>query len=189
MTRLAGPVRQIGVVVRDIDAAIRHWSDVIGIGPFLVFPGLVFDDYRYRGQPAEAPLTTIAIAFSGGLQVELIQQHNQAASAYRDFLEAGHEGMQHVSPWFDSAQGYDAAYQRLREDGLCCIHEGRLGEVRFAYFAGADGAAPHLEISEAGKPGTAASNAALQHLARHWDGASPTADASAITALLQGTET
>ena len=186
MTRLAGPVRQIGVVVRDINAAIRHWSEIIGIGPFAVFPDLVFDDYRYRGQPAEAPVATIAIAFSGDVQVELIQQHNHAPSAFRDFLDAGREGMQHVSPWFDSTGSYDAAYHRLQDAGLTCIHEGRLGEVRFAYFAGADGAPPHLEISEAGKPDSAASNAALQHLARHWDGANPIADVASIAALIKG---
>jgi catechol 2,3-dioxygenase-like lactoylglutathione lyase family enzyme len=174
MTRLAGPVRQIGVVVRDIDAAIRHWCDVVGFGPFRLFPDLVFEDYFYRDQPSEPPVATIAIAFSGDLQLELIQQHNVA-----------HDGMQHVSPWFAAADEFDAADARLRASGLSCVHRGRLGETRFAYFAGPSGQAPHLEISEALHPATAAANAVLMRCARDWDGASRIASEAEIARLLQ----
>ena len=83
----ADPIRQIGFVVRDLDAAIGHWTRSIGVGPFVAFRALPFaSDYRYRGDPAEPPVVSIAIAMSGPLQVELIQQHNDARSGYLDFL-------------------------------------------------------------------------------------------------------
>ena len=34
MSRLFGPLRQMGFVVRDIDQAMRHWVEVCGIGPW-----------------------------------------------------------------------------------------------------------------------------------------------------------
>lgn len=34
MSRFLGNVRQNGYVVRDMDAALRHWTEVLGVGPF-----------------------------------------------------------------------------------------------------------------------------------------------------------
>ncbi len=34
MSRLFGDVRQNGYVVRDLEAAMKHWTQVLGVGPF-----------------------------------------------------------------------------------------------------------------------------------------------------------
>ncbi|CAN5698325.1 hypothetical protein BH09ACT9_BH09ACT9_22900 [soil metagenome] len=34
MSRYFGPLRQLGFVVNDIDSALKHWIDVVGVGPF-----------------------------------------------------------------------------------------------------------------------------------------------------------
>jgi len=34
MSRIWGPVRQNGYVVRDVEAAMKYWTDVVGVGPF-----------------------------------------------------------------------------------------------------------------------------------------------------------
>jgi hypothetical protein len=39
MSRAFGPIRQIAFVVRDIDAAMRQWTEVLGVGPFHVNAG------------------------------------------------------------------------------------------------------------------------------------------------------
>ena len=112
MSRVFGPMRQIGVVVRDLDAALRHWTEALGVGPFFVLPNLSPDGFRYRGEPSAPPLMSIALGNSGDMQVELIQQHDDHPSAYRDFLEAGREGVQHVSAWLNP-DDYDATRTRL----------------------------------------------------------------------------
>ena len=95
MSRLFGEIRQNGYVVRDIESALRHWTETLGIGPFFYFERVPIDDFRYRGSPS--PLeASIALANSGSLQIELIQQRNDAPSMYRDFLAAGQEGLQHI---------------------------------------------------------------------------------------------
>jgi catechol 2,3-dioxygenase-like lactoylglutathione lyase family enzyme len=183
MTRLAGPLRQIGVIVEDVDAAIRHWTQVVGVGPFVLFRNLAFDtDYRYRGESAEPPLTSIAVGHSAGLQIEIIQQHNDAPSGYRDFLSSGREGMQHVSSWFDDPAEYDAARERLLGEGLTSVHEGRAAgsTCRFAYFAGADGAWPQMEISEALTPDIKPLSDFLIRRAATWDGSEPVIDAARL---------
>ena len=37
MSRIFGQVRQNGYVVRDIEVAMRHWTQVLGLGPFFYF--------------------------------------------------------------------------------------------------------------------------------------------------------
>jgi len=51
-----------------------------------------------KGKPSPVDVS-IALANSGALQIELIQQRNDAPSMYRDFLNAGHEGLQHLAYW------------------------------------------------------------------------------------------
>src|SRR5262245_65916980 len=92
--------------------------------------------FRYHGEPSPPPTLTIALANSGALQVELIQQHDEHPSAYRDFLASGREGFQHVSSWVTRAE-YDAIRARMLATGTPIAHEGAMagGGVRFAYFA------------------------------------------------------
>ena len=97
MSRFFGEIRQNGYVVRDIDAALAHWTGTLGVGPFFYFERVPIADFRYRGEPSPVEVS-IALANSGALQIELIQQRNDAPSMYRDFLRAGREeiGRAHV---------------------------------------------------------------------------------------------
>jgi hypothetical protein len=36
MSRLFGEIRQLGFVVKDIEAAMRHWADVLQVGPWFL---------------------------------------------------------------------------------------------------------------------------------------------------------
>ena len=94
MSRLFGSMRQVGIVVRDIEKAMRHWVVVGGVGPWFYAEQLPMDEFRYKGRIHDLKVS-IALANSGDVQLELIQQRNDVPSLYRDFLAAGHEGMQH----------------------------------------------------------------------------------------------
>src|SRR6185369_10374617 len=135
MSRLFGEVRQIAFVVRDVERAMQYWIETLGVGPFFVLREITPDTFRYRGAPSPAPTLTIGFANSGTLQVELIQQHDDRPSAYRDFLASGREGLQHVSSWLTRAE-YDATMARALAAGAVVAHEGAMagGGVRFAYF-------------------------------------------------------
>src|SRR5436305_2723275 len=98
MSRLFGPMRQVGIVVRDIEKAMRHWVEVCGIGPWFYAEQLPLSEFRYKGRVYDIKMS-VALANSGEVQLELIQQRCDSPSLYRDFLAGGHEGMQHWSSW------------------------------------------------------------------------------------------
>ena len=170
MSILFGGLRQLGTVVRDAEAAMRAWGR-LGVGPFFTMP-FTFDDYVYRGSPAEPPQVTLCFAHSGPLQIELIQQHNDAPSAYREFLERGQEGAQHVASWFADHAAYDAKRQALLAAGLTLVHEGanRAMDARFSYFETDLPGGLMVELAEALLPGIADGVLHMEQAARDWNG-------------------
>ncbi len=58
-----------------------------------------FSNYIYRGNPSKSPQISIALANSGFIQIELIEQHDNAPSIYKEYLENSVGGLQHVSSW------------------------------------------------------------------------------------------
>jgi len=86
MSRLFGPLRQMGFVVRDIDKAMRHWVEVCGVGPWYIAERLPLNGFWYKGQRFDDIHLTIALANSGEVQLELIQQRDDTPSMYREFL-------------------------------------------------------------------------------------------------------
>ena len=112
MSRIFGEIRQNGYVVPDVEAAMTHWTEVLGVGPFYYFERVPIEEFRYRGEPSPLEVS-IALANSGALQIELIQQRNDAPSMYRDFLlRESRGGLQHVAFW---TQTFDA--EMVRVDG------------------------------------------------------------------------
>lgn len=132
MSRIFGAVAQNGYVVKDIHAAMDHWINVLGVGPWFFIEKVEVSNFRYHGEPSDLQMS-VALANSGDLQIELIQPTNDAPSMYRDFLAAGREGLQHMSYW---TQDYQAVYDRALALGYTVGHEGQIGgeEGRFAYF-------------------------------------------------------
>ena len=95
MSDLLGPVGQLGYVVEDLEKAAWSWVEKTGVGPWTVIPHVTLDYFNYLGEPSEVEMG-IAMAFTGSMQIELIQQHNDAPSMYRDFINECGEGIQHV---------------------------------------------------------------------------------------------
>lgn len=146
MSRIFGAIAQNGYVVRDIEAAMAHWSEVLGVGPWYYFEKVELENFTYQGQPSNLEMK-VALANSGDLQIELIQQLNDAPSMYRDFLAAGHEGLQHVAYWTTE---YQALYDKALALGFRVGHEGQVGgpKGRFAYFDAQAHPGAVIEISD-----------------------------------------
>ena len=73
---------QIAWVVDDLFASARRWTEVYGVGPFLVLPKRT-QQARYRGREAPVEMQ-IAVSQAGPVQLELIQQTAEVESIYRD---------------------------------------------------------------------------------------------------------
>jgi hypothetical protein len=149
MSRHFGEIRQLGYVVRDIEAAMAYWSETLGVGPWYYNSKVPIRNYRYRGERHE-PHNSVALANSGFVQVELIQCRNDVPSMYRDFLQAGNTGLQHVAYWTDS---YDADLARLEKQGFKPVMSGEVGERgRFVYFDTEYHPGTVIELSEVAGP-------------------------------------
>ena len=170
MSRLFGAIRQNGYVVRDLQAAMRHWTEVLQVGPFFHLPHVPVEEFSYRGTAAR-PDISIALAFAGDLQIELIQQHDATPTLYKDFLDAGHEGLQHVSAWTDD---FDAALARAAAAGHGVAQQGTLlGGLRFAYFDTEAHPGTVFEISNVLAEPFKPMIDAMHEAARTWDGSDP----------------
>jgi catechol 2,3-dioxygenase-like lactoylglutathione lyase family enzyme len=170
MSRIFGPIRQNGYVVRDIEKALHHWTTVLGVGPFFYFERAPITEFSYRG--VTSPLeVSIALGNSGDLQIELIQQRNDAPSMYRDFLAAGREGLQHVAYWTNE---FEADLARCLDAGFVVGQAGVAGASngRFVYFDTEAHPGTVVELSDS----SGAKGMFFKHIAevaKTWDGSEP----------------
>ena len=171
MSILFGAVRQVGYVVHDIEQAMRQWSQ-LGVGPWFYKQDLVCTEFNYHGQPSALPHLSIALANSGDLQIELIQQRNDAPSLYLDTLRRNGEVAQHLAYW--TLDQFDAFCSQLRERGYVEGHAGRMGAQRgrFAYFVHEQHPGAMIEISES-TGGKAEYFEQIRQASLAWDGNDP----------------
>jgi len=170
MSRYFGAVTQNGYVVRDLRAAMDHWINVMGVGPWFYIERVKTDYFRHRGKDSNVEMN-IALANSGDLQIELIQQMNDAPSMYKEFLDAGHEGLQHMSYWTTE---YQTVYDRALSLGFKVGHEGQIGgdKGRFCYFDTQSHPGTVIEISDiSGNKGRFFEH--IKKAAIGWDGSEP----------------
>ena len=169
MSRFLGEIRQLGYVVHDIEAAMDYWSRTLGVGPWFYNPKVPIENYRYRGE-SHQPHNSVALANSGFVQVELIQVRNDVPSMYRDFLQAGNTGLQHVAYW---TSDYDADLARLQAEGFEAVMSGEVGERgRFVYFDTEYHPGTVIELSEVAGPKGRMFDL-IRQASEGWDGTNP----------------
>jgi len=144
---ILGPATQLGFVVRDVEAAMRHWIEVFGVGPFICMERGVSQPPAVtwmRGRPVTVELK-LAFGFMGDVQIELIQQTNDAPSPYTEFLAAGREGLQHFGFW---APDHARATQAVEAAGYERVYEIRVAgqDLPIIYYQSPALYGPMLEI-------------------------------------------
>ena len=173
MSLLFGPVFQVAYVVPDVKPAIDHMVRTLGIGPFFLFPlPLEADWIEVRGErvaPGYDFLGAAAITYSGDTMIEVIQPGSQP-STYREFLDAGRQGVHHLGT---IATDYDAQMAAAREAGIGVAMEGVLPISRFSYLD-TDVLMPGtmIELIEMGQ-GMKDLFAMIKAKAAEWDGKDP----------------
>src|SRR5204863_4883783 len=130
-----GHLDQVGIVVRDLGAAMRAYHELLGIGGWRVYtygPRLV-KDMTYRGRRQDYTMR-IALTTLGSWILELVESV-EGPNIYEEFLAQHGEGLHHVMTIVDD---FDAAVARLESAGYELIQSGRGfgldGDGGFAYF-------------------------------------------------------
>jgi len=162
---------QIAWVVRDLEAAIDHWTRMMNVGPFFLFEHVPFSELLFRGKPSSVDMTA-ALAYSGETQIELIFQHNDAPSIYTEFLRGGRTGVQHLGVMTESV---DRDLERLSSQGVEAAQSGRTAwGARFAYLATDHDPGGMIELIEHGRVIDDAFRQ-IRDASRSWDGRTTTA--------------
>ncbi len=162
-----GGIRQVAYLVEDIEAAMDSWIKKAGLGPFVWYKNLTLQ-MDYKGVPSEA-LLQVAIAYRGNLQIELIQQCNDAPSPYRDFFLNKRMGLHHLAY---VTGDISASLEQAKKQGYEVIATINQTVGNYAYFQ--DPAMPEvfyefLELS----PGIEAYWQDCIEKTRIWDGSNP----------------
>ena len=154
-------------LVPDLEAAIDGWVRNAGVGPFFWFDDVGATEGRHRGQPAEFPTSTAAIAYAGDMQIELVCQENDEPGIFRDLFPRGRYGLHHLAVLSDD---YDADLAAYVATGAEVAYEARIGgRTRTCWIdtsASLGFMVELLERSKARNMGFAAMRAA----AESWDG-------------------
>ena len=166
--RREGTIIQVAYTVADIDAGMQLYGETLGIGPWFKVGPFVPQKGIYRGAVTDMQVS-LAIAYMGTIMVELIAQHDDKPSVFREFVEArGGHGFHHWAIGardFDATLaehqnlGYEAAFTDISPRGVRIVHLDTKGELPGM-----------LEIIEM-TPGAEAQYTAMKEAADDWDGA------------------
>jgi len=122
---------QVALVVRDIDASIRRWADVLGMPvPEVITtaPGLEAQQ-TCKGVPSNAQ-AKLAFFNLGPVQLEIIEPLG-GDSTWQEALDKKGEGFHHLA---FSVNDMQKSVDFLRERGIPMIQRGDMGEGQYAYF-------------------------------------------------------
>jgi methylmalonyl-CoA/ethylmalonyl-CoA epimerase len=132
---LLAPFKQCALVVEDLDAAVRRWSDELGVGPWTAYrlePPRLKEMY-YRGAEVTFSLRH-ALAWQGELQFELVQPLD-GPSIWADHLAVHGPGLHHIGKYVSD---HTAAVAAALEAGFEPLQSARgfgvEGDGAFAYF-------------------------------------------------------
>lgn len=138
---------QVAYVVHDLDAAVKHWADDLGIGPFTVYtlnpPAL--KNCIYKGKATDFGLRH-AMGWSGTTQIELVQPLH-GPSIFQDQLDSTGQGLNHIGC---IVQDHPAAVADFLARGFTPLQSasgfGAEGDGAFAYFRPPFGAGTTVEL-------------------------------------------
>lgn len=169
MSHVFGPLRQMGYVVRDIEAAMRHWIEVCGVGPWFYFDRYSVSDWNYGGTPHAAISVSVALSNWGDVQLEIIQQRCETPSMFHDFLASGKEGLQHWAVW---PENYDEVLRRALSLDYAIAQSGATPRGRAAFLTKTGHPDTVIELSETGQARLEFA-ARIRDAALRWDGTDP----------------
>lgn len=105
---------QYAYFVEDLESAAHDWAQISQAGPFFVAPHHNTEQFDYRGTAVQADVS-YAFGYAGACQIQLIQQHDDKHSIYRDMYPAGSFGFHHIAMLVDD---YAVEKQRLLDQGV-----------------------------------------------------------------------
>jgi len=138
---------QIGIVVRDLDRAVREYHRVLDTGPWDIYlyapPEMT--NVTYRGKPADWS-AMIAFTWVGDRQIEIIQPI-KGPNIYEEFLAKKGDGIHHFKEWVPDPL---ATVEEYAKKGIGVIQSGTIWGGDFFYLDTESTLGMPLELSKQG---------------------------------------
>lgn len=164
---------QICWVVPDLEAAVHHWVNTTGVGPFFMFDSVSFDNPVYRGEPATCPNISAAMAQAGNIQIELVCQHDKTPSIWRDVVPYEQSGLHHMALYCEDYDANVNAYTGNNSDRDRAIaFSGLMMGSRVCWVDTVEPLGFMVELIEA-NPVADSVFASFREAAENWDGREP----------------
>jgi glyoxalase/bleomycin resistance protein/dioxygenase superfamily protein len=122
---------QFAYTVDDIQRAMRHYTDLLRVGPWFLIGPFVPAKGIYRGAVTTMRIS-LAVAFAGEAMVELIEQHDEAPSVYQETLKA--RGAHGFHQWAIGARDFEETVARFRQGYSEAFSDISPRGVRVVYF-------------------------------------------------------
>ena len=163
-----GPVGQLAYLPQDFDAAVKYWTETMGVGPFFIMENIALADCKYKGVPTGA-VFSIAIAYWGDVQIELIRPENREPSIYTGEY-AVTDQLHHICIFVDSIAEARAA---CAEAGAEILVEGKVGaDGEVIYVDPGKGPGHVIELLQ-NMTGADAIFQMIKDAGKDWDGSEP----------------
>ena len=163
-----GDIIQMAYLPDDFDAALTYWTETVGVGPFFLMENVRLGEMRYRGQPTDA-VFSIAIAYWGDIQIELIRAENDAPSIYSGEY-AVKDRLHHICIFVESIED---ARRACAEAGAEILVEGKVGDSGEVIYVDAGGGPGHVIELLQPMAGSEGLFAMIKDAGRDWDGSEP----------------
>jgi hypothetical protein len=166
MEKLYGPIMQMGFVVDNFEDPIKHWTEKLNVGPFFILEHLDLKDFHYRGNKSDIDFS-VAISFSGDMQIELIKQHCDTPSIYNEFSEIKRGDLHHICRLTPDINN---DIKILENQGYKNIQGGETedGGIKFAYLDAQENYGSILELAELAEENLALTEA-MKNASKNWD--------------------
>jgi hypothetical protein len=157
----------LGFLGADVIEAAGRWARVHGVGPFHVLP--VVEQQLHRHGDVSTASIQVAAAQAGPVQIELIQQHCDRPSVYRDWHRGRVSGLHQLCTVTEDYDGKKAHYESLGHE---LAGESTGGPFRVGYFDTAADFGFYTEVVEY-TPWLGALVERVAQTCATWDGTDP----------------
>ena len=177
MEKFFGPMEQIGIVVDDFNDPINHWTKNLNVGPFIILEHLDLKDVYYKGNNANIDFS-VALAYSGDIQIELIKQHCETPSIYNDYVKNKKNTVHHFCTFSKDIKN-DIKF--FEDSGYKNVQGGRTQDGgSFAYLDKENNFGAILEIAQLSEGGYAMFDM-IKNASKKWDGKNAIMDIGEIS--------
>jgi hypothetical protein len=160
---------QLAFIVEDVHAAMESFTEHVKAGPWFLMERVQIKNARYRDRTTQLDLS-IANGNAGHLQIELIQQNDDAASPFTEIIRTRGYGLHHQGI---AVRDFDAELRKFQGMGyeVAAYAENDI-PVRAAYLDTKGRFPTFLEVMETNDT-VEAMFAAMYHASVGWDGRDP----------------